>query len=240
MPKAMGYGALAGAAKGLIDPGTYTDENGNVQQKSRVGAVLGSAATGAALGGVSAPLIRGGARMHASMPVAPAEGVAKNTEKPAGGMFSNATTLPDVVPSSANAPIVSAPKRTKNSPNPLDDVNLNHGIQQTIPGLTHTPDPKLGSLLPIVGPALKSASAPGNLDATTNPMIAGVPAKSGDSGDSGGQISMDASTAKISAKTDKTDKNPLDASLSPLIETKKEKPGSKPFNLPSLNLSKKK
>lgn len=158
------YGAGLGAIKGLVDPGTYTDENGNTQQKSRVGAMLGNAAIGGTMGAVGAPMIRGGAKWHAASEAA-----------------------------------------------------------------------KTSSILPVVGPALKSASAPGNLDATTNPMIAGVPAKSGDNGDSSGQISMDASTAKISAKAEK---NTLDASMNASIDDKDKKPGSKPFELPSLNLSK--
>lgn len=158
------YGAGLGAIKGLVDPGTYTDENGNTQQKSRVGAMLGNAAIGGTIGAVGTPMIRGGAKWHAASEAA-----------------------------------------------------------------------KTSSILPVVGPTLKSASAPGNLDATTNPMIAGVPTRSGDNGDSGGQITMDASTAKISAKAEK---NTLDASMNASIDDKDKKPGSKPFELPSLNLSK--
>jgi hypothetical protein len=60
------YGAGLGAIKGLVDPGTYTDENGNTQQNSRVGAMIGNAAVGGTVGAVGAPMIRGGAKWHAA------------------------------------------------------------------------------------------------------------------------------------------------------------------------------
>lgn len=245
MPKAMGYGALAGAAKGLIDPGSYTDENGNVQQRSRVSAVLGNAATGAALGGVAAPMIRGGAKMHAAMPVEAAGA--------ATGKGTSAAALNHPVPPAAPAtqsPIVPPAPAAQNSPNTSPVLSLPPVAMNPLTGApvaqsngislnagTPIGKKKTASLLPSVGPALKSASAQGNLDATINPMIAGVPSRTGDNSDSCGQISMDASTAKISAKAE-TSK--LDASLNASIDTKKSKPGSAPFKLPALNLSKKK
>jgi hypothetical protein len=64
--RAMGMGALAGGLKGIVDPGTTTDENGNQVQKSRIGAAIGGAATGATAGALAAPLVRAGARAHAA------------------------------------------------------------------------------------------------------------------------------------------------------------------------------
>jgi len=61
---AAGLGAAALALKGWVDPGTYVDENGNTQQKSRLNSALSGAVTGAGAGLLAAPLIRGGARAH--------------------------------------------------------------------------------------------------------------------------------------------------------------------------------
>jgi hypothetical protein len=73
--RGMGAGALLGGLKGVLDPGMTTDENGNPVQKSRIGATLGGLATGAAAGGLAAPLIRAGGRT--AMNALPAPKVAK-------------------------------------------------------------------------------------------------------------------------------------------------------------------
>lgn len=61
--KAIGGGAALGGLKGLLDPGTSTDENGNQVQNNRAGAMLGGMATGAAVGGLGKKFINTGGNM---------------------------------------------------------------------------------------------------------------------------------------------------------------------------------
>ena len=69
--RAAGIGAAGLALKGWVDPGKEYDEYGHEHTKSRLSSALSGAVTGAGAGFLAAPLIRGGSKLHQSMPTAP-------------------------------------------------------------------------------------------------------------------------------------------------------------------------
>lgn len=210
--KAMGIGAAAGGLKGLLAPGTEYDDNGRPHQKSRAGAMFGGIATGAAAGGLAAPLIRGAGRTALANP-----GLMKGI----GG------TAPLAAATPAAKPGVLLP----------DISHLPGGQMPDAPGTGDAlRKSALAHVLPSIGMG-KKASLPGGLTPMMNQCAEGGAANanivthkeaSKDKivhGDAGGMKKGPAETLNN------------DATLNPAIDDKtKEKPKA---GFPQLNLKKK-